>query len=124
ATIDPDTGRLRAKKENHFLQDRKLQRDWLFSGIMGVREQDTAVVEGMGSQADRTREHLGTGDIPIIAMRRRLIEDAKALRDHEIEPMAAKSGEVFGVRAWTAMLDAETPFDQNPEVQIQMKARA
>jgi phthalate 4,5-dioxygenase len=124
ATIDPVTKRLRATKENHFLQSRQLQREGLYSGIIGVREQDTAVVEGMGRLADRSREHLGTSDIPIIAMRRRLIEDAKALRDHQIEPIAAKSGEEFGVRSWTALLDAEIPFDDNPEVAVQNKARA
>jgi len=52
------------------------------SGIVGTREQDAAVVEGMGVLADRGREHLGTSDIPIIAMRRRLLGEAKALRDH------------------------------------------
>jgi hypothetical protein len=124
ATIDPVTRRLRANKENHFLQSRKLQREGLYSGIIGTREQDTAVVEGMGTFANRTREHLGTSDIPIITMRRRLIDDAKALRDHQIEPLAAAGGETFDVRSWTALLDAEVPFDENPEVPLQMKARA
>jgi hypothetical protein len=77
----------------------------------------------MGVLADRAREHLGTSDIPIIAMRRRLLEDAKALRDHQVEPLATQSAK-FGVRSWTALLDAEIPFDENPEVPIQTKARA
>lgn len=124
ATKDPATGRLRATKENHFLQSRELQRQGLYSGIIGVREQDTAVVEGMGAIADRTREHLGSSDIPIITMRRRLVDDAKALRDHGTEPMAARSGEVFAVRSWTALLEADMPFEQNPRVPELMKARS
>ncbi|MEK9658381.1 MAG: Rieske 2Fe-2S domain-containing protein [Chloroflexota bacterium] len=123
ATKDPVTGRLRATKENHFLQSRELQRKGLYSGIVGVREQDTAVVEGMGAIARRWREHLGTSDLPVIAMRRRLVNDAKALAADGTEPMAARSGEVFGVRSWTALLDSQQAFKDNPEVAVQMKAR-
>lgn len=124
ATLDEATGRLRAAKENHFLQDRYRQRNTdLLSGIVGVREQDTAVVEGMGALADRTREHLGTSDIPIITMRRRLLRDAKALREG-VEPIAASTGEHFGVRSWSALLDSGAPFRDNPRVPELMAAMA
>ena len=124
ATIDPATGRLRATRANHFLQDRYLQRNTdLLSGIVGVREQDTAVVEGMGALADRTREHLGTSDIPVITMRRRLLRDAKALSDG-VEPLAASTGEHFGVRSWSALLESDKSFKENPRVPELMAAMA
>jgi hypothetical protein len=66
ATLDPYTGRLRANKSNHFFQDRQLQRTMTFSGIRGIREQDSAIVEGMGEIADRTQEYLGSSDAAII----------------------------------------------------------
>ena len=124
ATLDDSTGRLRATKENHFLQDRYRQRNTdLLSGIVGVREQDTAIVEGMGALADRTREHLGTSDIPIITMRRRLLRDAKALQ-LGVEPVAASGGEHFGVRSWSALLDSGMPFHENPRARELMAAMA
>ena len=124
ATLDEATGRLRATKENHFLQDRYRQRNTdLLSGIVGVREQDTAIVEGMGALADRTREHLGTSDIPIITMRRRLLRDAKALQ-LGVEPVAASSGAHFGVRSWSALLDSGAPFRENPRARELMAAMA
>ena len=123
ATLDPETGKLRANLANHFLQDRHLQRNGLFSGIVGVREQDTAVIEGMGAIADRTREHLGTSDIPVITMRRRLLDDAKALAQG-IEPLAAQSGAHFGVRSWSALLDNSIAFDESEEVRKLMIALA
>lgn len=106
ASLDPITGKLRAKKENHFLQDRKAQRTVSFTGILGTREQDTAVVEGMGAIVDRTKEHLGTSDMAIIGMRRQLLNGAKALARGE-EPVAASQGELYHPRAWSAVLPRE-----------------
>jgi phenylpropionate dioxygenase-like ring-hydroxylating dioxygenase large terminal subunit len=104
ATLDPETGGLRANKSNHFFQDREAQRTRTFTGILGVREQDTAVVEGMGDIVDRTREHLGTSDMAIIGMRRMLINAAKALLNGE-EPYAATHADVYRVRAWSEILE-------------------
>jgi hypothetical protein len=116
ATLDWVTGKLRATKENHFLQNRNTQRTKDFTGILGVREQDTAVVEGMGAIVDRTREHLGTSDTAIIAMRRKLIRLAKALRELGEEPYGANHPDVYRVRSWSAILDKNIPFDKNPRV--------
>ena len=52
------------------------QRTLTFTGIKGTGEQDFSVQEGMGIIVDRSQEHLGTTDIGIIAMRRRLRKDA------------------------------------------------
>ncbi|ETW99158.1 Rieske 2Fe-2S domain-containing protein [Candidatus Entotheonella palauensis] len=120
ASLDPATGKLRAKKENHFLQDREAQRTTSFTGIRGVREQDTAVVEGMGAIVDRTKEHLGTSDLAIIGMRRQLLNGANALLQG-VEPAAATRGELYHPRAWSAVLPRDRAerflFLEDPEVQ-------
>jgi hypothetical protein len=72
-------------------------------GILGVREQDTAVVEGMGAIVDRTKEHLGTSNTAIIAMGRQLLNGARAFL-RGVEPVAATRGELYHPRAWLAVL--------------------
>ena len=57
-----------------------------FSGIKGVLVQDHAVVETQGRITDRTKEHLGTSDIAIVAWRRIMLRAAKALRDRSELP--------------------------------------
>jgi hypothetical protein len=116
-TLDPITGKLRANKDNHFFQDRHLQRTKNFTGITGIREQDTAVIEGMGAIADREREHLGTSDTAIIAMRRTLMNVAKALRERGEEPYAASHIEASRIVSWSALLKIGTDFGTDPMVQ-------
>jgi phthalate 4,5-dioxygenase oxygenase subunit len=117
ASLDPSTGRLKATQANHFLQDRRLQRTGSFTGIVGTREQDTAVVEGMGTIVDRSEEHLGSSDTAIIGMRRQLLNGARALLRGE-EPIAATQGRLYRVRAWSAIMDQnEDTFLDEPQVQ-------
>src|SRR5262249_10948686 len=61
-------------RDNGYLIDRQLQKTRSFTGITGVNTQDWAVQEGMGRIVDRTKEHLGTTDRPIITMRRLMLE--------------------------------------------------
>jgi phenylpropionate dioxygenase-like ring-hydroxylating dioxygenase large terminal subunit len=110
ASLDPATGKLRATRANHFLQDRARQRNHSFTGIVGVREQDTAVVEGMGAIVNRTREHLGTSDTAIIGMRRQLLNGAKALLRGE-EPRAAFDGALYHHRSWSEVLPRSSADD-------------
>jgi phenylpropionate dioxygenase-like ring-hydroxylating dioxygenase large terminal subunit len=118
ASLDPVTGKLRATKANHYLQDRAAQRNHSFTGILGTREQDTAVVEGMGAIVDRTKEHLGTSDMAIIGMRRQLLDGAKALMGGT-EPAAAFDGGMYHARAWSKELARSTAetFLEDPRVQ-------
>jgi phthalate 4,5-dioxygenase len=75
----------RASVDNWFMQDRELMRNGSYTGIKGFTNQDMACQESMGPVVDRTREHLGTSDIAIIRMRRRMLE---ALRRFEAgEPL-------------------------------------
>jgi phthalate 4,5-dioxygenase oxygenase subunit len=72
--VIPGTFTLKANLENDYFIDRRLQKTTTFTGIAGVNTQDMAVQEGMGAIVDRSREHLGTSDRAIIAMRQLLLE--------------------------------------------------
>jgi hypothetical protein len=80
-------GRFTASLENDYLIDRSRQRASNFSGIEESPPlQDAAVQESMGPIVDRSREHLGSTDVGIIRVRRRLLEAALRLRDGGEEP--------------------------------------
>ena len=78
--------RKKINMENEYGQDRELQKTANFTGIRGIANQDHAATETMGTIVDRTRERLGTSDVPIIHMRRLLLAQAKAFRDGK-DPM-------------------------------------
>lgn len=115
ATLDEKTYMLRGNVKNHFFIDRQAQRDSTYTGILGTREQDAAVTTGMGAVVDRTKEHLGTSDMAIIAMRRILIKAAKDLGQGN-EPAAAQRPETLRVRAWSSVLPRREDFMNDPEV--------
>jgi phthalate 4,5-dioxygenase len=92
--IDENFRKLR-NKDNWYLQDREAMKTHEFAGIRGVVTQDHAVSETQGRILDRTKEHLGTSDVAVVAWRRLLLKAARAL---------AQSGE-----APTA-LDASVPY--------------
>ena len=67
----------RRTRENDWQIDRDAQRTQTYTGISGVNTQDLAVQESMGRIVDRTREHLGSTDKAITAMRRILLDAVK-----------------------------------------------
>jgi hypothetical protein len=69
----PGTYRLKKNKANDYMIDRQLQKEKVFTGIVGINTQDFALQEGMGHIVDRTREHLGSTDRAIITMRAMLL---------------------------------------------------
>jgi hypothetical protein len=69
--------------ENEYAQDRELQKTGNFTGIRGIANQDHAATETMGPIVDRTIEHLGTSDLPVIHMRRILLQQVKAFQKGE-----------------------------------------
>lgn len=85
-SYDPATYRKHGGRHNLWQQDRKAMKTVSWSGIRGIFVQDNAVQEGMGAIVDRTREHLGTADLAIIAARRTYIQAAMNLVNHGVEP--------------------------------------
>ena len=111
ARVEPVTFRPLRNKDNSYLIDRGQQRKSTMSGIHGFAAQDQAIQESMGPVVDRTRERLGTTDTAIIAMRRLLLQEIRALQNGEA-PHAAHQGDVYWVRSCSLLLNREIEFDQ------------
>jgi phenylpropionate dioxygenase-like ring-hydroxylating dioxygenase large terminal subunit len=117
AEVIPGTFMPKANKSNDFLIDRALQRSFNYTGIKGNVAQDGAVTTSMGAVVDRSKEHLGTSDSAIIAMRRKLQKAARDLMDG-IEPLPAHDGTVYKVRPAGIILPRDVPFDEGARDRI------
>lgn len=87
------------RRDNDYLIDRDRQRTHSFTGIDGIRAQDAMVAESAGSIADRSREHLGSSDRAVVAMRRRLLDAATHFAQTGEVPAAVSTPEAYNVRA-------------------------
>jgi phthalate 4,5-dioxygenase len=74
--------RTAANRGNDYEMDWEAHRTRMFCGIPGFGVQDQAIQESQGDIVDRALEHLGTSDAAIIQVRRRLMNAARALREH------------------------------------------
>jgi phthalate 4,5-dioxygenase oxygenase subunit len=72
-----------ANESNWYLQDRARMKAGDWTGIEGFTNQDMACQESMGPIVDRTQEHLGTSDIAIIRMRRRMLDAVRIFLNGE-----------------------------------------
>jgi hypothetical protein len=70
-----------------------------YTGIMGIGDQDHAVVESMGDIYDRSREHLGTSDLMVIRLRRLLLKWARELQEHGTPPLGVDDPEAYVARS-------------------------
>jgi phenylpropionate dioxygenase-like ring-hydroxylating dioxygenase large terminal subunit len=97
--------RLTASAGNDYLIDRdKQRRREDFTGIPGIHTQDQAITESMGTIYDRRQEHLGTSDVMVIRVRRRLAEAARALAERGLTPPGVDNPEVYRVRSGGVIL--------------------
>ena len=82
-----------------------------------------------GPRPDRTAEHLGSTDVLIIRMRRRILELANNLRDHGSEPIGVNEPWVYkqrsgwtllpkGVDYWDGTQEMRTQFQKEPPAQV------
>jgi hypothetical protein len=80
----------------------------------------------MGPIMDRTQEHLGTTDVLIIRVRRRLLAAAKALAEQGVTPPGVDQPEGYHMRTkefilprdanwWEATRDSRERFDAKVE---------
>jgi phthalate 4,5-dioxygenase oxygenase subunit len=103
--VDPETFIPLRNRENEYLIDRALQRSGAsYTGIRGIREEDLAVQESMGEIFDRSLEHLGSADLAVIAMRRRLLEAVHALNESGERPYEALNPDAYRVRSAALVL--------------------
>ena len=70
-----------ANEANWFNQDREAMKNGSWTGISGFTNQDMACQESMGPIVDRAQEHLGTSDIAIIRMRKRMLDAVRRFQD-------------------------------------------
>ena len=111
--VDPNTFSPLRNCENDYMIDRELQRSGRsYTGIRGIREEDLAVQESMGGVCDRTIEHLGSSDLAVIAMRRRLLDAVRALEERGEVPYEARTAESYRVRSAALVLPREVAWNE------------
>ncbi|HEY0580533.1 MAG TPA: hypothetical protein VGE94_00015, partial [Chloroflexota bacterium] len=98
-----------ANRQNDYLIDRAVQRTRTYTGIAGVNTQDMAVQESMGPIYDRTKEHLGTADLAVIATRRLLLQAARDVQEGKLPP-GSRPGSVSQVRPAEMVLPHGAPW--------------
>ena len=100
--VGPDFIPIR-NRANHYLLDRREQREHSFTGVRGLAEQDAMVQDSQGLIADRTREHLTATDAAIVRFRRSVMSGARALQAGH-PPAAANRPEAYRLRSgsWVA----------------------
>jgi phthalate 4,5-dioxygenase oxygenase subunit len=120
--------KLAVNATNDYGLDRAMQRSGEeYTGLRGVQLQDQMITESEGPVYDRSTEHLGTSDIMIIHLRRRMINAAHALQSDGITPPGVDDPEVYAERSggvvlpsdadWvTATADLRKGFTEHPEI--------
>src|SRR5436309_651874 len=111
AKVDPVSFRPVRNAGKNYMIDRHEQRTTSMTGIHGFASQDQAVQESMGPMVDRARERLGASDTGIIAMRRLLLQEVRALEQGR-EPFAAHHGDVYWVRSASTVLKRDVEFEE------------
>jgi hypothetical protein len=97
--------------------DWEVHRTKMYCGIPGFGVQDQAIQESQGPIVDRMQEHLGTSDTAIIRVRRRLLNAARALRDHGTPP-PARDPASFLVRSASLVLPPGADWLQGATARI------
>ena len=87
-----------------YLRSRELARELMLGIPFLVNLQDRAMTETMGPIYDRTQEHLGTTDAMVIFVRRRLLEAARALREHGTVPANVDDPSLYRIRPASILL--------------------
>ena len=81
-----------------------------YTGLPSVPVQDGAITWSQGAIVNRNIEHLGTTDAMIIRVRRRLLDAAKALREHGTVPPGVDSPGIYRQRSGWALVPTEADF--------------
>lgn len=109
--------------DNWYQQDREWMKTGSMSGIRGILTQDHAVSETQGRILDRTKEHLGTSDVAVVAWRRQMLRTARALSERNEVPSALTAAVPFPqIRAATLIFGNDRTWKQvlplNPELAL------
>ena len=101
-----------ANRGNNYLIDREKQRLGLvYSGVdAGFHVQDACVTESMGPITDRSREHLGIGDMQVAAMRQFLLKVIRDVQGGQEPPAIGDPGVLDDFYLINAMLPKSAPW--------------
>jgi phenylpropionate dioxygenase-like ring-hydroxylating dioxygenase large terminal subunit len=105
-----DRFRLAANAENDYLIDRTRQREQDFTGIPGIFTQDQAVTESMEPIYDRTQEHLGSSDVMVIRVRRRVLAAIKRFHEDGAVPPGVDHPEIYRQRGGGIVLPQDSDW--------------
>ena len=108
---EPRTMRAVMNKDNDYGIDREVQRTKTFTGIESISVQDSGIQESMGTICDRTKEHLGTSDSAVIAMRRMYLQGCRDLLEGQ-EPFVPMKGSAYRVRSVADVMDKKVTFEE------------
>jgi len=107
----PGTYKLKCNRANDYLIDRKIQKTQTFTGIKGINTQDYALQEGMGPIVDRSKEHLGSSDKAIVALRRLMLDAIRAVERGE-KPPGLDPRSHRNIRPYDAIITGDRPWQQ------------
>ena len=116
--IGPDFRKIR-NLLNNYLQDREQQKRETFTGMgKTFLIHDSCATESMGPIYDRSQEHLGVSDITVIAVRKLLLQCAKALANGKEPPHLIRTPEQNDLRN-LACIAARIDSSMNPKQYIE-----
>jgi hypothetical protein len=99
--------RLADDESNDFGQDRALQKNGSYTGIVGIHLQDQAITESMGPVTDFAFEHLAPSDAMVTRTRRLLLQAARAHHKSGALPPGVRDPRLsFGARGGEFLADA------------------
>ena len=115
-----DANRLKIRNiHNNYLQDREEQRRETFTGMgKNFLIHDSCATESMGPIFDRSKEHLGAGDITVIAVRKFLLQAIRALDAGKEPPHVIRTEQQNDLRH-VACIVAKIDLSEDPKKYIQ-----
>jgi len=115
--IGPDFIKIR-NLQNNYLQDREKQKHENFTGMGPIfLNHDACATETMGPIYDRSREHLGVSDMTVIAVRKFLLNAARAVAAGKEPPHVIRSVEQADVRH-VACIATKIPASRDPKTYV------
>ncbi len=105
ADVDKQSFRAKLNRSNRYQIDRSMQRTKSFTGITGSVPQDRMIHEATAPIRERGREHLGSLDGAVVALRDLLLKGVSTVKAGGAPP--GTGTEYHGIRAWEAMVHVD-----------------
>ena len=110
--------RLRSNMGNDYHMDWEAAHDTrMFFGVPGLGAQDRAIQETQGRIYDRSQEILGTADIGIVRVRKRLMDAAVALREDGTPPPGVDATSYF-IRPASVVLPTDVKWIEGAQEKL------